>query len=522
MRRWSVIGLALLFALVGAGAPLAGMVYLSWRLALYDQRAQLDAVAEQALAHALDVYVDAARTLRSISATDFEPCSPGHMRRLRELVVNSLAVDDLALVKDGILHCDVWGPAPWRLPLAPPDIVLPDGIGVAFGRLTPFSPDRPMLVLTLGDHRALVDQERFLHPPSAPSLRVELRAPGGHALRPLPATERAARIGDHSPGQQTARAEAQGWSVVVRERAPTFADQFGAMKFALLPVALFFALICILLVLWLSRRRMSPRNELELAIRNREFVAHYQPIVELATGRCVGAEALIRLVRPDGSLLRPDIFIPLAEDTGLIQPMTDLLLEKVVADLGELLRRDRRLHIAVNLCAADIVSGRILSVLERTLAGTGIEPQQIWVEATERSLMDIDGARRTLAELRRRGHMTAIDDFGTGYSGLTYLEKLPVDALKIDKSFIDSVGTEAPTRHVTDHIIALARELKLRIVAEGVQNEAQAVYLRRNKVEFAQGWLFARAQTGEEFIAYCAQNRATYGEPGQVGTLAAE
>lgn len=522
MGRWRIIGLALVFALAGAALPLAAVVYLSWRLAVYDRQAQLQTVAEQALAHALDVYADAERTLRSLAATDFEPCSPGHLRRLRDLSVNSLAVDNLALVKDGILQCDAWGPAPWRLPISPPDLVLPDQVGLSFGRLTPFSPRRPMLVLALGDHRALVDQERFIHPPSGVGIRVDLRAPDGFALNRLPATERAAREAGEVFDRLSARVEDKGWSVVASARAPTLAGQFQAMKFALLPAALFFALLSILLALWLARRRMSPRNELELAIRNREFIAHYQPIVELDTGRCIGGEALIRLVRPDGSVLRPDIFIPLAEDTGLVQPMTDLLLDLVIADLGDVLRANRRLHIAINLCAADIVSGRILDVLESKLAGTGIEPRQIWLEATERSLMDIDGARRTLAELRRRGHLTAIDDFGTGYSGLTYLEKLPVDALKIDKSFIDAVGTEAPTRHVTEHIIALARELKLRIVAEGVQSEAQASYLRRNKVDFAQGWLFARAMSAPEFGLYCANNRATLGEPGAMEHRAAE
>lgn len=522
MRRWRVIGLAVLFALAGAVVPLAATVYLSWRLALHEQTERLGAVAEQALAHAREVYADAERTLQSIAATDFEPCSPGHVRRLRELVVASLVTDDLAYVKDDFLHCDAWGPAMWRLPIPPPELRQPGGIELTLNFVSRFSPHRPLMVLTLGDHRALVDQQRFFLPQPGPGVRIELRAPGGYALRQLPATERAAQHADDTPGQQTVSLEEDGWSVIVRERAPGFLDQFHTMKYALLPVALFLALAGTVAAVWLSRRRMSPRRELELAIRNREFVAHYQPIVELATGRCIGGEALIRLVRPDGSILRPDIFIPLAEDTGLVQPMTDLLIDRVIEDLGDLLRHHRELHIAINLCAADIVTGRILGVLEEKLAATGIEPQQIWVEATERSLMDIDGARRTLAELRRRGHMTAIDDFGTGYCGLTYLEKLPVDALKIDKSFIDAVGTEAPTRHVTDHIIALARELKLRIVAEGVQSEAQAAYLRRNKVEFAQGWLFARAQTGEEFALYCARNRAAFGEAANVVRLAAE
>lgn len=122
--------------------------------------------------------------------------------------------------------------------------------------------------------------------------------------------------------------------------------------------------------------------------------------------------------------------------------------------------------------------------------------------------MDIDNARKTLDELRRRGHRIAIDDFGTGYSGLQYLAQLPVAMLKIDKSFIETVGTGAPTSLVTGHIIAIARELKLGLVAEGVETEAQAAFLRERRVEFAQGWLFSRAVPADDFLKFLQKNRS--------------
>ena len=163
---------------------------------------------------------------------------------------------------------------------------------------------------------------------------------------------------------------------------------------------------------------------------------------------------------------------------------------------------DRSLHVAINLCASDIETGRVLDVLERALAGSGIEAQQIWLEATERGFINVDAARATLEKARARGHAVAIDDFGTGYSSLASLQSLPLDALKIDKAFVDTIATDAATSSVTPHIIAMARGLKLQIVAEGIETQAQADYLAAQQVEFGQGWLFAKALPAPEFLTF--------------------
>nr|WP_277914419.1 EAL domain-containing protein [Janthinobacterium agaricidamnosum] len=259
-------------------------------------------------------------------------------------------------------------------------------------------------------------------------------------------------------------------------------------------------------VVWLSRRRLSPLAELQIAVEQREFVVHYQPIVALKTGVCIGAEALVRWRRPDGAMVRPDLFIPLAEDSGLILPITDQVVAAVIHELKDMLLADRNVHIAVNLCASDIESGRILPVLQRELAGTGIETQQIWLEATERGFLRADAARATLQRARDLGHAVAIDDFGTGYSSLSNLQSLPLDALKIDKSFVDTVGTDAATSSVTPHIIDIAKTLGLQIVAEGIETQAQADYLLARGVEFGQGWLYAKALPADQFLLFYQNN----------------
>ncbi len=526
MRRWRVIVVAVLLAMVGTAVPLAATLYMSWQMALATQREQLGRVAAFALARTESIYADAANTLRSIAATDFEHCSPGHIAHMRQLAIASLATENIGYVGSGVMECDIWGIAQQRIPRGDDGRLLADGISLTVNDKPRYSRQRPSMVLRLSGYEVIVDQLRFFPSPE-PAARLD-RDPRAGRHPPRHRGSRAGRGPGHraaapdEPQASAARSSAMGWTVVAGEARLSLAEHARNAELLLLPLALFLAGLFAGLAIWLSRRRLSPRGELALAVRNREFRAHYQPIVELATGRCIGAEALVRWQRPDGSLVRPDLFIPLAEETGFIGPITDHMVEAVVRDLGDVLRRDRRLHISINIGAADIGSGRILPVLDAALTETGIEPQQIWLEATERGFVDIEGARHTLAALRRRGHMTAIDDFGTGYSGLKYLQRLPVDALKIDKSFIDAVGTEAPTSHVTEHIIAMARELKLRIVAEGVETEAQAAYLRQRGVDFAQGWLFSRALPPAEFAAFCTRNRKTFGVPANVATQAAE
>lgn len=185
------------------------------------------------------------------------------------------------------------------------------------------------------------------------------------------------------------------------------------------------------------------------------------------------------------------------------------MVAEVIRELGPTLAADPALHVAINVSADDIKSGRVQSVLAQALRGTGVDSGQLWVEATERSLMDIDAARTTITHLRGAGHTVLIDDFGTGYSSLQYLQGLPLDALKIDKSFVDTIGTHSATSAVTAHIIEMAKTLRLRTIAEGVERQEQLDYLRAHGVDLAQGWLFSRALPATGFIAYHAQARNT-------------
>ncbi|MEC6745002.1 EAL domain-containing protein [Pseudomonas qingdaonensis] len=261
------------------------------------------------------------------------------------------------------------------------------------------------------------------------------------------------------------------------------------------------------LVLQLVRQSRSMSSELQGALRRGEMQVLYQPIFELASRRCVGAEALVRWRRPDGTLTSPDLFIPLAENTGQIRQITDFVLQRVLEQLGQLLRANRQLYISVNLAACDVMVPRIGRVAARLLALHHVSASQIAFEVTERGLIDVVVARDNLQALRAVGHQVLIDDFGTGYCSLAYLQTLPVDCLKIDKAFIDALGHDAASSGVAPHIIRMAHALQLRVIAEGIEYEDQALLLNSEGVNYGQGWLFAHPLSARQFVELVTRGR---------------
>ncbi len=272
------------------------------------------------------------------------------------------------------------------------------------------------------------------------------------------------------------------------------------VRFAPFGLSIFFMLIAC--IAWMIRRRLSPLGELRAAVRQRRFIALYQPIIEIHTGICVGAEALVRWRGQRGEIIPPAEFMNLAETSGLIQPITDQVIDCIIRDLGAALRDERSMHISINACAADISTGRVIDVLEHKLNGTGIGKKQIWLEATERGFIDVDRARDSITRARKLGYRISIDDFGTGFSCLQYLESLSVDVLKIDKSFVDTIGRNTSRSPMLPHIVEIARSLKISCVAEGVETEEQLDILRGRNVDMAQGWLISKPLSAEEFVAF--------------------
>jgi len=255
-------------------------------------------------------------------------------------------------------------------------------------------------------------------------------------------------------------------------------------------------------------RRLSPLGQLSDAVRRHQFIVAYQPIVDLTTRRCIGAEALVRW-KHQNRIVRPDHFIPLAEHRGLIQAITDQVFDTVLFELGEFLQRYSELYVSINLSAPDLTSRRFLERLTPALAAANIAPRQIRIEATERCFLDADAAKEVIQAFRDAGHPVYIDDFGTGYSSLSHLQNFQVDALKIDKSFVDTVDQDAASSSVASHIIDMALTLHVQVVAEWIEREEQACYLRTRGAQFGQGWLFSAPLTAPDFIRYVGRGLVT-------------
>lgn len=265
-----------------------------------------------------------------------------------------------------------------------------------------------------------------------------------------------------------------------------------------LPIGLLVGLLAALFVLRILRRLQSPHYRLLDAIENRDIHVHYQPIVSLTTGKIVGAEALARWPQTDGTYLSPEIFIPLAQQTGLSEPLTLLIIKSVFADMGEWLHLHPEQHISINLESTVLSSKKIPALISRLLSEYKVNPKQIALELTEREFADPRVSAPLIAQYRNAGHDIYLDDFGTGYSSLSYLQDLDVDILKIDKSFVDALEY----KHVTPHIIEMAKTLKLKMVAEGIETPKQAEWLRQHGVHYGQGWLFSKALAKVEFILW--------------------
>jgi sensor c-di-GMP phosphodiesterase-like protein len=289
--------------------------------------------------------------------------------------------------------------------------------------------------------------------------------------------------------------------------SPRTGMHIPAVWWWLLPASLLLGVCVGFLVFLLVRQRQSLDAELTGAIRRGELQVLYQPIFDLDSRNCVGAEALLRWRRPDGTLTSPDLFIPMAENTGQIRQMTDFVLQRLLEQLGQLLRANPQLYISVNLAACDVMVPRIGQVMARLLTLHRVAAKQIAFEVTERGLIDVEVARENLQALRDVGHQVLIDDFGTGYCSLAYLQTLPVDCLKIDKAFIDALGHDAASSGVAPHIIHMAQALQLKVIAEGIEYEAQAAFLSSEGVKFGQGWLFAHALSAVQFIELITRGR---------------
>jgi len=256
-----------------------------------------------------------------------------------------------------------------------------------------------------------------------------------------------------------------------------------------------------------SLERLTLENSLRKALAANEFFLCYQPQVNLNTGKIIGAEALIRWQHPEKGIISPEGFIPMAENTGLINSIGEWVLLEACTQMKKWLDQGFSLkRMAINLSSVQFQQADFMKIIREVIASTGLLSSYIELELTETSVMrNAEKSISLLHDIREEGMALSVDDFGTGYSSLSYLKRFPINALKIDRSFIQDLQNNPDDAAITFSIIAMAHNLNLKVIAEGVENEEQLKLLRLHHCDEGQGFLFGHPLAADEFIKLLAK-----------------
>lgn len=255
-------------------------------------------------------------------------------------------------------------------------------------------------------------------------------------------------------------------------------------------------------------KRLQVENLIRQGLKEDYFHVYYQPKMSFSTGKLVGMEALVRFISPSGTLVSPATFIPIAEETGQIVDIGEVVLRKSCADMKRWI--DSGLisgRVAVNLSARQFNLPNLIQRIESILRDTGLSPNNLELEITEGTVMDDpQHAIEIMHELRALGIQLAMDDFGTGYSSLSYLRKFPLNTLKIDKAFVDDANSTVG-KAMIDTIITIARNLSLSTVAEGVETHVQEEFMASMGCDVLQGYLYSKPLSSKELAHFAARQQ---------------
>lgn len=524
MNKRAAIGIAVIAGAIAIAAPIAASLYWAQRQTVDEQFVSAEAVANEVArrdALVVEQILEAHRLLKSAGATD--PCSETNMRLMRRLTVDLDQLRVVGYVANDNMICSGFGRHDNNRPGIP---LGPVTYRSELGNLVRTSVEMALIpgktFLSSTDEKTgytvIVHKDTpiqvFVDRPDISlgifSVRSKVLLTGRGDFDPVWISH----LGDST----SVRFNDSRHLVVIKEipNAPKI-YAYTAIKnesverrlrraaYLVVPMGIAAGLVLALAVFFVTRRQMSMRSLIKGALRRKEFFLAYQPIIELMGGRCVGAEALIRWRRSDGQFVRPDLFIPVAEETGVIHDITKEVMRLIEKDASRFLKTHQYLHIAINLSSRDLAMKETGHLIHELIRNMGVRPDNIMVEATERGFMQADVARLIMDDIHALGVKIAIDDFGTGYSSLSYLEKFKLDYLKIDKSFVDTMGGKAATSQVAPHIIEMAKSLKLEMIAEGVESEEQVRYLQERGVQYAQGYFYAKPMPFIEFAAYVAR-----------------
>ena len=512
--------------LLAALLPPALLVWLSSRLETRALRDELEARARSAAA-VTDALLSQSEAFLARIGNEWDGgCGPSTAEALRSAVELGLVVRDASLLDSSLVpRCSV-GKAPEPIPAAIREALTRDGRAmwdgnegngtVLFALRLPggtgqLSLDATRLARTLSP---LVSGGRF---------SAQVVGAGGTAFSvPVggePATRKPSvplRILGRLVAVRAEEAEAPcaGGGISVRLQATPDAQlgSWGETLPLLLAIGLGFGAGAAALVLLAGSPGAALTRQLRGAVRRGELEVRYLPVVDVQTGRCVGAEALLRWRHAREGLLSPDLFIALAEETGLIVPITDWLMRRVGKDLPGGLPEPESFHVSINLAGAHLRDPRTVASILRAFEGSSLAPSSLVFEVTEREFIEDEGgtARNVLEAIQAWGAKVALDDFGTGFSNIATLRRFRLDHLKIDRSFVEGIGTGSVAETVIDAIVDLGQKLDMTIIAEGVERPEQVDYLVARGVHLVQGFHFSLPLTLKGLVRF-VESRAALG-----------
>ena len=512
MRKRIATWVTLVGGLLAILSTISLALYLAHRQSVAEESAATSAMARELLHRADAMGDEALAAYRQLDQAHLaDACSDAGLVLMRNIGMRARYLQAVGHIRDGQLRCSSFGRYGDGLALGPVAYVTEIGTRIRPAVDLGLGKDRQFLVLELGDYAAAIKPSTLLDVfNDKPDVALGLY--GLKSGIPL------ATRGSFDAGWATRKTSGDSYTffdgrylVAIQHSSRFDTAAYAALPAAhitkrvrelsmlLLPLALLLGIGLSALVFLLARRRNSLPSALRHALHKREFVLHYQPIIALQSGSMVGVEALMRWTR-DGTPVRPDLFIPAAEECGLIGQFTEYVLNQVAKDAPRFLADHPDCYISINISPADLHGGRIVDSLKRLVAHPEIPAANIMVEVTEHSFVDAERAGITVKAIRALGIRVAIDDFGTGFSSLSQLTRLETDCLKIDKVFIEAIGTKSATAEVALHIIHMAESLGLTVIGEGIETEAQASFLREYGVNYGQGWLYARALPMSELL----------------------
>lgn len=458
--------------------------------------------------------------LAAMNASPFPFCSDAEIAHLRKLVFRSVYLKDGGRMRGGALGCSAGLGRLNDSQLAiSPDFTREDGTKV-YRNLAPFQiAGQTVISVQLGDSFIVYSpyNVRGLDSPPMHYTVTDLNSLDQHAVRLIGGIPEAQgsiltrdgheRIGDtlystrcsarYGSCMTAYMSVPDAWSANRSEIVLCSAS--GGLAGAIL--GFFFSCLC--------RRNSSMVQQLRRAISKNKLRVVYQPIVSLATEQIVGAEALVRWTNDAGITIGPDVFVKIAEERGFVGSITRLVLRRILEDFAQTMRSNPSFRVSINISASDLADSAFLPMLEQSLSQAEVTAQSLAIEITETSTARYKVARETILCLRKMGHSVHIDDFGTGYSSLSYLHDLSVDAIKIDKSFTQAVGTDSVILAILPQILAMADALNLDVIVEGVETALQARYFADSpRAILAQGWRFGRPMPAESFHRILAERAA--------------